>query len=80
MEAGATVEFPRVLFFSDGEMNVTGKPVVEGAKVVAKAEGNGLGEKVRGLRFKAKTRAHVRVGGRACFTRIKIESIVAPAK
>ena len=78
MEAGATVEFPRVLFFSDGETNVTGKPTIEGAKVVAKSEGNGMGEKVRGLRFKAKTRAHVRVGGRAVFTRIKIESIVAP--
>ena len=74
------MEFPRVLFFSDGEMNVTGKPVVEGAKVVAKAEGNGLGVKVRGLRFKAKTRAHTRVGGRAVFTRLKIESIVGPAK
>jgi large subunit ribosomal protein L21 len=80
VEAGATVELDRVLFFSDGQTNVTGKPVVEGAKVVAKAEGNGLGEKVRGLRFKAKTRAHTRTGGRAVFTRLKIESIVGPAK
>jgi len=78
VEEGATVELDRVLFFSDGQNNVTGKPVVEGAKVVAKAEGSGLGEKTRGLRFKAKTRAHVRTGGRAVFTRLKIESIVAP--
>jgi large subunit ribosomal protein L21 len=78
VEDGATVEFDRVLFFSDGQTNVTGKPVVEGAKVIAKAEGSGMGVKVRGLRFKAKTRAHTRTGGRAVFTRLKIESIVAP--
>jgi large subunit ribosomal protein L21 len=78
VEDGATVELDRVLFYSDGQNNVTGKPVIEGAKVVAKAEGSGMGEKTRGLRFKAKTRAHTRVGGRAVFTRLKIESIVAP--
>lgn len=78
VDDGATVELDRVLFFSDGQNNVTGRPLVEGAKVVAKSEGSGLGEKVRGLRFKAKTRAHTRTGGRAVFTRIKIESIVAP--
>jgi large subunit ribosomal protein L21 len=78
VEDGATVELDRVLFFSDGQNNITGKPVVEGAKVVATAEGSGMGVKVRGLRFKAKTRAHVRTGGRAVFTRLKIESIIAP--
>ncbi|PVV83962.1 50S ribosomal protein L21 [Dehalogenimonas alkenigignens] len=78
VEDGSTVELDRVLFFSDGQNDVIGKPVVEGAKVVAKAEGSGMGEKVRGLRFKAKSRAHTRVGGRAVFTRLKIESIVAP--
>ncbi|MDV2989120.1 MAG: 50S ribosomal protein L21 [Dehalogenimonas sp.] len=80
VEAGGTVEFERVLLFSDGEAITTGKPTVEGAKVVAKAEGNGMGEKVRGLRYKNKTRAHTRTGGRALFTRLKVESIVAPAK
>jgi len=78
VESGATVELDRVLFLSNGDKTLTGKPVVEGAKVVAKAEGTGLGDKVRGLRFKAKTRAHTRTGGRAVFTRLKIESIVAP--
>lgn len=80
IEDGATVEFSKVLFFSDGDNNLTGTPVVDGAKVVAKCQGSGLGVKVRGLRFKAKTRAHTRVGGRAVFTRLKIESITGPAK
>ncbi|MEN8614053.1 50S ribosomal protein L21 [Dehalogenimonas sp. THU2] len=80
IEAGSTVELEHVLFFSDGETLTAGKPLVEGAKVVAKAEGNGMGEKVRGLRYKSKTRAHTRTGGRPLFTRLKIESIVAPAK
>ena len=80
VEAGSTVELERVLFFSDGQTSTTGKPLVEGAKVVAKAEGNGMGEKVRGLRYKSKTRAHTRTGGRPLFTRLKIENIVIPAK
>ncbi|MGI2336338.1 MAG: 50S ribosomal protein L21 [Dehalogenimonas sp.] len=80
VEAGSTVEFERVLLFSDGETVNTGRPTVEGAKVVATAEGNGMGEKVRGLRYKNKTRAHTRTGGRPIFTRLKVESIVVPAK
>lgn len=80
VEAGSTVELERVLLFSDGEAVTTGKPTVEGAKVLTTAEGNGMGEKVRGLRYKNKTRAHTRVGGRAVFTRLKVESIVGPAK
>lgn len=74
------MELDRVLLFSDGKKITTGKPMVEGAKVTAKAEGNGMGDKVRGLRYKNKTRAHTRVGGRALFTRLKIESIAGPAK
>ena len=74
------MELDRVLLFSDGKKVITGKPMVEGARVTATAEGNGMGDKVRGLRYKNKTRVHTRVGGRAVFTRLKIESIAGPAK
>jgi large subunit ribosomal protein L21 len=77
---GSTIELDRVLLVS-GDAGITaGKPLVEGARIVATAEGNGMGEKVRGLRYKNKTRAHTRTGGRALFTRLKVDSIVVPAK
>jgi len=75
---GDAVEISRVLMIADGDNIITGKPVIDGAKVLAKCQSEGLGEKVRGLRFKAKTRAHTRLGHRQIYTRLSIDSIVKP--
>ena len=76
-EVGDTVELSDVLLVADGEDVQVGKPVVEGAKVVAKIAEQGKAKKV--LVFKKKKRKGYRVlrGHRQMFTALSIEEISA---
>ena len=76
-EVGDTVELSDVLLVADGDDAKVGKPVVDGAKVVAKIAEQGKAKKV--LVFKKKKRKGYRVlrGHRQLFTALSIEEITA---
>lgn len=77
-EVDATVELNQVLAVSkaDGEL-VVGKPVVEGAKVVAKVVGQGKAKKIIVFKFKAKKDYRRKQGHRQPYTKIVVEKIEA---
>ncbi len=77
---GATVELDRVLAVGDANSLTVGKPVVEGARVIASVKSNGLGDKVVIFKYKAKTRYTRRQGHRQPYTELKIESISGAAE
>ena len=74
-ELGDTIELSDVLLVTDGEDVTVGRPVVDGAKVVAKIAEQGKAKKV--LVFKKKKRKGYRVtrGHRQLFTALTIEEI-----
>ena len=78
MVEGETVELDRVLLIVDGDNITVGKPVVEGARVLAKAQKNGKGDKVIVFKYKPKVRYRRKKGHRQLFTSLSIESILAP--
>lgn len=76
-EAGETVEFDRVLtVVKDGDV-VIGRPLVDGAKVVAKVVDHGKGKKILVFKYKAKSNYRRRQGHRQPFTKVVIEKIEA---
>jgi large subunit ribosomal protein L21 len=75
---GNTVELNRVLLIADGERVVVGTPVVDGAKVVATAKGEGKGKKIIVFRYKSKVRYRKKTGHRQLHTRLVIDKIVEP--
>ena len=76
MAEGGTVELDRVLLLADGDKETVGKPVIEGAKVLATAQRNGKGEKVIVFKFKSKVRYRRKKGHRQPFTRLSIDKIL----
>jgi large subunit ribosomal protein L21 len=75
-QVGDEVEFERVLLVS-GEKGVTiGQPVIEGAKVVARVESEGRGDKIMVWKYRPKQRYRRRQGHRQAYTRIRIEKII----
>lgn len=76
-EVGDTVELSDVLLVADGDDVQVGKPVVDGARVVAKIAEQGKAKKV--LVFKKRKRKGYRVlrGHRQLFTALSIEEITA---
>ena len=83
-DEGAAVELERVLLIAEGDNIVVGNPVVEGARVVARTEANGKGDKVIVFKYKPKVRYRRKNGHRQDFTSLKIEKILgageAPAR
>jgi large subunit ribosomal protein L21 len=77
-DEGATVELDRVLLVADGDKITVGNPVIDGAKVVAKTEGNVKGNKVIVFKYKPKVRYRRKNGHRQLYTRLSIENIMAP--
>jgi large subunit ribosomal protein L21 len=73
---GNTVELDRVLLIADGERVVVGTPTVDGAKVVATAQGEGKGKKVIVFKYKPKVRYRKKTGHRQLYTRLVIDKIV----
>ena len=77
VEAGANVEFDRVLLIANGDEVKVGAPVVEGAKVVAEVVQHGRGDKVTILKFKRRKHHMKRQGHRQWFTEVKVTGINA---
>ena len=77
-EVDSTVEFTNVLAVSkeDGQL-VVGKPVVEGAKVVAKVEAQGRQKKIIVFKYKPKKDYRRKIGHRQSYTKLTIEKIEA---
>lgn len=75
VEAGKEVELERVLMVSSDSGIVVGKPVIEGAKVMATVEGHGRGRKI--IVYKHKKNYHKKQGHRQNFTRLRIDKIVS---
>ena len=78
MAEGSTVELDRVLLIADGDKVTVGKPVIDGAKVLAKAQSNGRGDKVIVFKYKPKVRYRRKIGHRQLFTRLLIDKIMPP--
>jgi large subunit ribosomal protein L21 len=73
---GSTVELDRVLLIGDDGQVTVGKPVIDGAKVLATAQQNSRGAKVIVLKFKPKVRYRRKKGHRQPYTRLVIDKIV----
>ncbi|MDF2884376.1 MAG: ribosomal protein [Clostridiaceae bacterium] len=77
-EVDSTVEMDNVLILSkdNGEV-VVGKPVVEGAKVVAKVAAQGKDKKILVFKYKRKLDYRKKQGHRQPYTKLVIEKINA---
>ena len=73
-EVGSTITIDKVLLVGDKNVKV-GTPYVEGAKVTAKVEKQGLGKKIRVFKYKSKSNEHKTIGHRQPYTCLVIESI-----
>lgn len=75
VEAGAKVEFDRVLAVSGNDGFKVGNPVVSGAKVTANVVKNGKGKKIYVMTYKAKKNEKTKNGHRQPYTKLQIEKI-----
>jgi large subunit ribosomal protein L21 len=74
-EEGTVITFDEVLFIGDEKEVKIGTPVVAGAKVEARIIKTEKGDKVTGVKFKAKKRYKVKFGHRQTMTELEIISI-----
>jgi large subunit ribosomal protein L21 len=77
---GGTVELKRVLILGDGDNVTVGRPVVEGARVLATIKRNGRGDKIIVFKYKAKVRYRRKNGHRQPFTTLSIDKILRPGE
>ena len=73
-EPGEQIELGEVLLVGGDKLRV-GNPLVSGAKVLAKIEGDSAGPKIRIFKYKRRKRYRLTKGHRQHFTRVRIESI-----
>jgi large subunit ribosomal protein L21 len=78
VDVGGTVELDKVLLIGDGDSVTSGKPFIEGARVLAMVQKNGRGEKIIVYKYKAKTRYRRRNGHRQLLTTLSIDKILPP--
>lgn len=75
--AGDELTFDRVLAVSADDGLVVGKPVVEGATVVASVVGTSQGDKIYVQKFRRRKNSRRRTGHRQLYTKVKIGKIAA---
>ncbi len=73
---GSTIVFSEVLFVGDEKEIKVGTPFLADAKVEGKILRTEQGDKVTGIKFKAKKRYKVKFGHRQIFTEVEITKIV----
>lgn len=76
-EKGSTIELDKVLMISDEDNITIGKPVIDGAKVLATVVGERRGEKIIVFKYKPKVRYRKKIGHRQYYTRVAIKEIVS---
>jgi large subunit ribosomal protein L21 len=74
-DVGATVDLGVLMLGGDGEAHI-GKPILEGARVVAEVIEHVRGAKILVFKYKNKTRYRRRYGHRQGYTRLSIKQIV----
>ena len=74
-EIESTVEIDNILVVSKDEGLTVGKPVVEGAKVVAKVLAQGKAKKIIVFKYKRKKDYRRKQGHRQPYTKLQIEKI-----
>ena len=79
-EEGKTVNFDKVLAFSDGETLKTGTPYLKDIKVSGKVAKNGKGKKIIVFKFKAKKGYKKTQGHRQPYTCVEITNVKAVEK
>jgi large subunit ribosomal protein L21 len=79
-DEGGRVELTKVLALGDGDNVTFGKPVIEGAMVLATVKENGRSKKVVVFKYKAKVRYRRKNGHRQPFTTLNIEHILRPGE
>ena len=77
VEAGATVEFDKVLAVADGANVKLGAPYVDGGKVTAEILKQGRADKVTITKFRRRKHFQKVTGHRQWFTEVKITGINA---
>ncbi len=79
-EVGSTVEMTDVLLIAgNGDVKV-GRPVLEGARVIAEVVEQGRGPKIIVFKYKSKTRYRRRRGHRQGYTRLVVRQILTEEK
>jgi large subunit ribosomal protein L21 len=73
--SGDSIQFERVVAFSDGSNLQLGAPTLGGATVTAKVLGVAQGPKLAIQRFRRRKTFRRRTGHRQLFTRVKIDRI-----
>jgi large subunit ribosomal protein L21 len=68
----------KVLLLADGDNITVGKPVIDGARVLATVGENGRGDKVIVFKYKPKVRYRRKKGHRQNYTRLSIDKILPP--
>lgn len=76
--SGDTIEIDRVLMITEGDKVTVGKPIVDGAKVIATSQGESKGKKIIVFKYKPKVRYRRKTGHRQFHTRLVIDKIVEP--
>ena len=75
--AGDTVELERVLMVAEGDDIRVGRPVLDGASVLATVVEHGRGRKLIVFKYRAKQRYRRKTGHRQGYTRLRIDEIKA---
>jgi len=75
-EGQETIEFDRVLALGEGEDARIGQPFVNGARVVAKVEGEIKGPKLVVIKFQRRKNVRVKQGHRQKHMQVTISEIV----
>jgi len=78
VDEGSTVELEHVLLIADGDKVTVGKPIVDGAKVVATSQGESKDKKIIVFKYKPKVRYRRKTGHRQFHTRLVIDKILGP--
>ena len=65
-----------MLLIANGDQVTAGTPTVDGAKVIARSQGEGKGEKIIVLKYKPKVRYRKKTGHRQLHTTLVIDQIV----
>ncbi len=77
VEADATIEFDHVMAIGSEDAVKVGTPVIEGAKVIAKAIKNGKAKKITIFTYRSKKNSKRKMGHRQPYTKVEIQSIIA---
>ena len=75
---GDTIELDRVLLIADDEKLTVGKPIIDGAKVIATSKGEAKDKKIVVFKYKPKTRYRKKTGHRQFHTKLTIDKISQP--